>query len=89
MLVGASERVPVGQGHVRGRRGSHLECCSGRVGSARGTRGGAAWGRHLEAEVGASERVPVGQVHVRMRGEGGHLEGLQWAHQNGCLFASC
>ena len=34
--------------------------------------------------VGAPERVPLEQVDVPWRGEGGFLEVLQWARQNGC-----
>jgi hypothetical protein len=34
--------------------------------------------------VGARERLPVERVDVRFRGEGGHLEILKWARENGC-----
>ena len=35
-------------------------------------------------EVGQRERMRVGRDDVRVRGAGGHLEVLKWAHQNGC-----
>ena len=34
--------------------------------------------------MGARERLPVEQVDVRGAAEGGHLEMLKWARENGC-----
>ena len=67
------------------------KCCSGRVRmGARGTRGRARPRRGKGtggAEVGASEQVP-GTRTCSGAAEGGHLEVLQWARENGCPWDS-
>ena len=56
-------------------------CCSGRVRTGARGKGRARWEGTWRT---CSERVPVGLDDVRQAAQGGHLEVLQWARQNGC-----
>ena len=84
---GRVRRVRLGRGDLLGAAEEAAWRCwwaSERVPVEREDRGGGVWRPPGGVAVGASERVPVEREDVLVRGGGGHLEVLKWAHENGC-----
>ena len=89
--VGARERLPVARADMLGRgAGPATSRCSkwARENGCPWDKWTCAWAAGKRpprgAEVGARERLPVERGDVLGSGEGGHLEVLKWARENGC-----